>query len=101
VPVAKRMASANEVFPAPALEINATFAMIYSYRGDYKKALEVLQKALKIAIDKGYRINEGQLTALIGQALLNSGNYEQAQGYLEKALKVDRLYYHLYPRWYI
>ncbi len=84
-----------------SMELNAPFAMNYRLgttpagnyinlgrdslrRGDANAAIEKLIEALKHSPDK---TELGQIHFYLGQSFLKSQNFEQAQGYFEKAMK--------------
>ena len=56
--------------------------------GEYDKAKEYLEKALKIAIEISDREKEASCYANLGTVFLSLGEYGKAKEYLEKALEI-------------
>ena len=60
----------------------------YRSLGDYLKAIEYLEKHLKIAIDIGDRGGEGLANGNLGITYCTLSDYRKAIEYLEKHLKI-------------
>ena len=67
-----------------------SLGVLYWQIGSYKKSLEYLEKALKIARDIGDRVNEGAMFGNIGLAYYSVGQVERAIGYYKQALAIAK-----------
>jgi len=67
-----------------------SLGILYGQIGSYKKSLEYLEKALKIAQDTGNRQNEGASLGNIGIAYADLGQVERAIDYYEQAFAISK-----------
>lgn len=57
---------------------------------DYRKALQLFQKALKRLVENGHRAGEGATRHNIGELYARTGHLEQASSAFQKALTIER-----------
>jgi tetratricopeptide (TPR) repeat protein len=63
-------------------------SQIYDARGDYDRALEYLQRSLKISQEIGDKHGEGVTLNNISQIFQAGGDYDRALEYLQRSLKI-------------